>query len=98
MNSTNLYVEPTNGEVFLISKFIHDDSRSNNFETITIGATNGITQINQTNVVSIINVNSNTVEFVSSQRVFEIEEVIFVKQPPSTFYCTKYLLPIEGGG
>ena len=78
LNSTHLYVDETNGEVFLIAKLAYDTSNPNNFEVVTIGATNGASQIYQTNKISIINANKSPPEFVTTQRIFEIEEVPYI--------------------
>ena len=78
LNSTQFYVDETSGQVFLISKLIFQKSSSSNYDTLTIGATNGATQISELNTISIINSNNSPPEFITSQRTFEIKEVIFL--------------------
>ncbi len=71
-------MDETSGQVFLISRLAYDISSSSNFETLTIYATNGASQISETNTIYIVDANKTPPYFVSSQRIFEIEEVNLV--------------------
>jgi hypothetical protein len=76
LNSTNFYADKYTGQVFLISRLAPDAYNTpNNFKTVAISASNNLNTITQINAVSIINANNRPAEFVTSQRVFEIEEV-----------------------
>ena len=75
LNSTYFSVNEVNGQIFLINYLPTDSLNIVRYLNLTLTAFSSFGSVSTSDVVSIVNVNHRSPEFVTSQRIFEIEEV-----------------------
>jgi hypothetical protein len=78
INSTEFTVDQNTGKIYLISKLSTNPNANSliNSRYITITASNGYQTVTSNNQITILDVVNKPPEFLISQRVFEIEEVL----------------------
>jgi hypothetical protein len=78
LNSTHFSVNEINGQIFLINYLPTDSFDIVRYLNLTLTAFSSFGSVSSNDVVSIVNVNNRPPEFVSSQKIFEIEEVLSI--------------------
>ena len=75
INSKHFTIDKQTGNVYLISKFRKNQSKYLNTHKFQVTASDGKASLSATNTIAIIDVNEDAPNFVSQERVFQINEV-----------------------